>query len=131
LTFDLFGFWPIIICKNIVKILHNNDMAEVQTLNSWKTNTMWQQSWLPNNVLSPTMLIVLEFAPTIPFDEISSQAMVFFVLLTIYIMLGELLWHKLQIDNKMQVDHIWLCRALSYLGLSYEMQWNYSSSLLA
>jgi hypothetical protein len=28
--FDLFGFWPTIICKNIVKILHNNEMVEVQ-----------------------------------------------------------------------------------------------------
>jgi hypothetical protein len=31
LKFDLFGFWPTIICKNIVKILHKNDMVEVQT----------------------------------------------------------------------------------------------------
>jgi hypothetical protein len=31
LKFDLFGFRPTIICKNIVKILHNNDMVEVQT----------------------------------------------------------------------------------------------------
>ncbi len=45
----------------------------------------------------------------------------FFVLHTIYILLGELFWHKLQIDNKMQMDHIWLCKALSYMGLSHEM----------
>jgi hypothetical protein len=31
LEFDLFGFWPIIICKNIVKIIRNNDTVEVQT----------------------------------------------------------------------------------------------------
>jgi len=30
LTFDVFGFWPIILCKNIVKILDNNDMVEIQ-----------------------------------------------------------------------------------------------------
>jgi hypothetical protein len=32
----------------------------------------------PHGVLSPTMLIVLGFTPTIPFDEISFQTMVFF-----------------------------------------------------
>jgi hypothetical protein len=31
LEFDLFGFSPTIRCENIVKILHNNDMVEVQT----------------------------------------------------------------------------------------------------
>jgi hypothetical protein len=31
LEFDLFRFWPTIICKKIMKILHNNDRVEVQT----------------------------------------------------------------------------------------------------
>jgi hypothetical protein len=31
LAFDIFGFWPTIICKNILKIFHNNDMIEDQT----------------------------------------------------------------------------------------------------
>jgi hypothetical protein len=44
LEFDLFGFWPTIICKNIVKILHN----------MWpqKNSIVWQQIW-PPIVLSP------------------------------------------------------------------------------
>jgi hypothetical protein len=37
LAIDLFGFWPTIICKNIVKILHNNDMVEIQTWDPQKT----------------------------------------------------------------------------------------------
>jgi len=37
LTFDFLGFWCIIICKNIVKILHNNDMVDIQTWEPWKT----------------------------------------------------------------------------------------------
>jgi hypothetical protein len=36
LAFDFFGFWLTIIWKTIVKILHNNDMVEVQTWNPWK-----------------------------------------------------------------------------------------------
>jgi len=34
--FYLFVFWPTIICKNIVKILRNNDMVEVQTWDTLK-----------------------------------------------------------------------------------------------
>ncbi len=32
----LFGFLPTLICKNIVKILHNNHIVEVQTWDLWK-----------------------------------------------------------------------------------------------
>jgi len=35
LAFDFFGFWLIIICKNILEIFHNNDMVEVQTWDPW------------------------------------------------------------------------------------------------
>jgi hypothetical protein len=31
LAFEFFGFGPIIVCKIIMKIPHNNDMVEVQT----------------------------------------------------------------------------------------------------
>jgi hypothetical protein len=36
LEFDLFGFWPITIYKNIAKILYNNDMVKIQTWDLYK-----------------------------------------------------------------------------------------------
>jgi hypothetical protein len=49
-AFDFLGFWPIIICKNIVKIFHNNDMVEVQIWNLWKTIQC------DNNLSSPNVM---------------------------------------------------------------------------
>ncbi len=36
MAFEFFGFGPTIVCKLIVKILHNNDMAEVKKWYPWK-----------------------------------------------------------------------------------------------
>jgi hypothetical protein len=64
LEFDLFGFSPTIRCENIVKILHNNDVVEVQTWDSnmgpLKNRKMWQQFWSSLNVFSPTNMDVMK-----------------------------------------------------------------------
>jgi len=90
-----------------------------------KYNIMWQQSWSPPMVCfhPPCSLYWGSNQPYLLMKLVFKQWF-FFVLHTIYIMLGELFWHKLQIDNKMQMDHIWLCKTSSYMGLSHEMQWN-------
>jgi len=60
LAFDFFRFRPSIICKNIMKTLHNNDMVEVQTWDTKKQynvttilalcNVLSSHPSIPNNV---------------------------------------------------------------------------------
>jgi hypothetical protein len=58
LAFNLFGFWPTIICKNIVKILYNNNMVEVQTWYSWK-------KYNATTILAPTHVVFTHLGFTI------------------------------------------------------------------
>jgi len=72
LVFDFFGFELTIICKNIVKILYNNDMVEVQLWDPLKTIQC------DNNLGSP--IVVLSFQV--------EQVFVYFLILDPYSTIG-------------------------------------------
>lgn len=52
-SIDFFLFWPIAICKNIMKIYFSNDMVEIQTWAPLKSNMMQIHYSTPYNALSP------------------------------------------------------------------------------
>jgi hypothetical protein len=52
-SIDFFMFWPIVICKNIMKMYFSNDMVEVQTWVPLKNNMMPLPYSTPCNVFSP------------------------------------------------------------------------------
>ncbi len=51
LPFDFLVFWPIMTCKNIVKIFLGNDMVKGSNMGTLKI-TMWLHYWAPCNFLS-------------------------------------------------------------------------------
>jgi hypothetical protein len=63
LTFDFFGFWPTIICKNIVKIFHNNDMLKFEYGTLKKQYNVIIILGPFHNVLSPLVCSMTYFSP--------------------------------------------------------------------